>query len=481
MFLRNRLASKATAPLEEPAGSRPGPQAARLPIPPQGQPAAGRLPLAAQVLASQATTLRPPDSRTQLKSEVHRRLVEDLRRRGLDERATEEELRAAIADVLDQTAASGRPLSRTERERLVEELYNDVLGLGPLEPLLADEEISEVMVNGPRNVFVERSGRIERAVVAFADEMHLRRIIDRIVSRVGRRIDDSSPMCDARLADGSRVNAIIPPLAIDGSVLTIRKFRKQPLKISDLLQLGSLSGPMAEFIEAAVAAKLNVLISGGTGSGKTTLLNVMSAFIPESERLITIEDAAELQLQQEHVIRLETRPGNVEGAGRVDQAELLRNSLRMRPDRIILGEVRGPEALTMLQAMNTGHEGSLATIHANTTRDALARLETMVLMAGMDLPLRAIREQSAGALDLIVQIERGPDGRRRVTSLTEVVGMEGETIMLQEIFAFRREGVREDGLIVGSFKGAGIRPRCADRLERAGFGLSPEHWLGLGV
>ncbi len=474
MFLRNRLATKTSA--LEPATGRSSPPP-RPPLGTSSQAPSGRLPLASSSLPAATPGHRPPDGRMQLKAEVHRRLVEDLRRRGLDETATEAELRQAIGEVMDQTAASGRPLGRTERDRLVEEVYNDVLGLGPLEPLLADDDISEVMVNGPFDVFVERSGRIERAVVRFADEAHLRRIIDRIVSRVGRRIDDASPMCDARLVDGSRVNAIIPPLAIDGSVLTIRKFRKDPLKITDLLELGSLSGAMGEFLEAAVAAKLNVLISGGTGTGKTTLLNVLSAFIPGGERLITIEDAAELQLQQEHVIRLETRPGNVEGSGRVDQAELLRNSLRMRPDRIILGEVRGPEALTMLQAMNTGHEGSLATVHANTTRDALARLETMVLMAGMELPLRAIREQVASALDVIVQIERGQDGRRRVVGITEVVGMEGETIMLQEIYGFRKEGVREDGSVRGSFRAAGIRPKCADRLERAGLGLASDHWL----
>jgi pilus assembly protein CpaF len=413
----------------------------------------------------------PLDPRTALKADVHARLVDHLRRRGIDDTASAEDLSAAIREVLDAVAAGGRPVPRAEREKLVEEIYHDVLGLGPLEPLLADDSISEIMVNGPSKVFIERRGHIEHAPLTFSSETHLRRIIDRIVSRVGRRIDESSPMCDARLADGSRVNAIIPPLALDGSVLTIRKFRKTPLRISDLIGLDSISGTMAEFVEAAVVAKLNTLISGGTGSGKTTLLNVLSGFIPEGERLITIEDAAELQLQQDHVIRLETRPGNVEGAGRVDQAELLRNSLRMRPDRIILGEVRGGEALTMLQAMNTGHEGSLATIHANSPRDALARLETMVLMAGMDLPLRAIREQVSSALDLIVQIERSTDGRRRVTSLTEVVGQEGDTIMLQEVFRFEREGVDEEGRLKGRFRSTGIRPRCAEKLELAGVPL----------
>ncbi len=465
MFLRNRFSSNRVPGISLAPDSKQG----------QGgkEARAAQAPAERSRLADHARAPEPAplDPRTALKADVHTRLVEDLRRRGLDDTASAEDLNAAIREVLDACIAGGRPVPRADRDRLIEEIYHDVLGLGPLEPLLADDSISEIMVNGPYKVYVERRGHIEKATLSFTGEAHLRRIIDRIVSRVGRRVDESSPMCDARLPDGSRVNAIIPPLALDGSVLTIRKFRKEPLRVSDLLAYDSLSGFMAEFLEACVAAKLNTLISGGTGSGKTTLLNVLSGFIPHVERLITIEDAAELQLQQEHVIRLETRPGNVEGAGRVDQAELLRNSLRMRPDRIILGEVRGTEALTMLQAMNTGHEGSLATIHANSARDALARLETMVLMAGMDLPLRAIREQVASALDLIVQIERSSDGRRRVVGITEVVGQEGDIIMLQDIFKFERQGMEEDGTLRGEFRPTGLRPKCAERLERVGISL----------
>jgi pilus assembly protein CpaF len=412
------------------------------------------------------------DPHAELKSKVHRLLVENMRSQNLDETSSPEAIKDAIRQGLEQVLSENKSLmGRAERDRMVEELYHDMLGLGPLEPLLADDSISEVMVNGPQNVYIERGGRIAKTDISFSDGAHLIRVIDRIVSRVGRRVDESSPMCDARLPDGSRVNAIIPPLAIDGAALTIRKFRKDPLKVDSLIDYGSLTEPMAEFLKGCVEARLNVLISGGTGSGKTTLLNVLSSFIPDHERLITIEDAAELQLQQDHVIRLETRPANVEGAGRVDQAELVRNSLRMRPDRIILGEIRGGEALAMLQAMNTGHEGSLATIHANTTRDALARLETMVLMAGMDLPLRAIREQVASAINLILQIERSTDGARRVTSITEVVGMEGDILQLQDIYTFARQGVDENGHIVGKHRPTGIRPKCADQLRLKGIPL----------
>jgi pilus assembly protein CpaF len=420
---------------------------------------------------------RPPsrpqtDPHVALKGKVHRLLVENMRSQNLDETSSPEAIKEAIRHGLEQVLAEdNRLISRVERDRMVEELFHDMMGLGPIEPLLADDTISEVMVNGPQNVYIERSGRIEKTDVTFSDGAHLIRVIDRIVSRVGRRIDESSPMCDARLADGSRVNAIIPPLAIDGAALTIRKFRKDPLKVDSLVEYKSLTDPMAQFLKGCVEARLNVLISGGTGSGKTTLLNVLSSFIPDRERLITIEDAAELQLQQDHVIRLETRPANVEGAGRIDQSELVKNSLRMRPDRIILGEIRGGEALAMLQAMNTGHEGSLATIHANTTRDALARLETMVLMAGMDLPLRAIREQTASAINLILQIERSTDGARRVTSITEVVGMEGDILQLQDIYTFVRQGVDENGRIVGEHRPTGIRPKCADQLKLKGIPL----------
>ena len=464
MFLRNRLKGETAAP------SVPT-------VPAQGALGAVR----PDPLASEPTPPKPPvrsaprpvaDPHAELKSKVHRLLVENMRSQNLDETSSPEAIKDAIRQGLEQVLSENKSLmSRAERDRMVEELYHDMLGLGPLEPLLADDSISEVMVNGPQNVYIERGGRIAKTDISFSDGAHLIREIDRIVSRVGRRVDESSPMCDARLPDGSRVNAIIPPLAIDGAALTIRKFRKDPLKVDSLIDYGSLTEPMAEFLKGCVEARLNVLISGGTGSGKTTLLNVLSSFIPDHERLITIEDAAELQLQQDHVIRLETRPANVEGAGRVDQAELVRNSLRMRPDRIILGEIRGGEALAMLQAMNTGHEGSLATIHANTTRDALARLETMVLMAGMDLPLRAIREQVASAINLILQIERSTDGARRVTSITEVVGMEGDILQLQDIYTFARQGVDENGRIVGKHRPTGIRPKCADQLRLKGIPL----------
>ncbi len=456
MFLRNKLKQEAPAPMtEHPPVEAAVPRPIAIPAP------------------------RAVDPFHEIKSKAHRLLIETMRQQGLEDDASPEQVRVAIRESLERILAeSNRIASRFERDRLVDEIYNDMRGLGPLEPLLGDEAISEIMVNNTQQVYVEREGKIELSAVSFYDERHLMRIIDRIVSRVGRRIDESSPMCDARLPDGSRINAIIPPLAIDGPALTIRKFKKEPLKVQNLIDYQSLSRPMVDFLQACVAAKLNVLISGGTGSGKTTLLNIMSSFIPEEERLITIEDAAELQLQQAHVIRLETRPANIEGVGGVDQAALLKNCLRMRPDRIILGEVRGGEALAMLQAMNTGHEGSLATIHANSARDALARLETMVLMAGTDLPLRAIREQTASAIDLIVQIERSSDGRRRLTSITELVGMEGDCIQLQEIFTFQRQGLDPEGMVQGRHRPTGIWPKCGDRLTVKGIPLSPSLFQG---
>ena len=365
------------------------------------------------------------------------------------------------------------PLDPDERHSLVNEVKNDILGYGPIEQFLADDAITEVMVNSDEAIFVERAGTIYRTEARFVSQDHLRQVIERIVTQVGRRIDESSAMVDARLPDGSRVNAIIPPLSVDGPMLTIRKFAKEKLKVEDLVANGSMSRQCAEFLEACVVGKLNILIAGGTGTGKTTMLNIMSGFIPERERIVTIEDSVELQLRQEHVIRLETRPANVEGRGAVAIRDLVKNSLRMRPDRIVVGEVRGAETLDMLQAMNTGHEGSLSTVHANSPRDALSRLETMVLMAGMDLPVRAIREQVASAIDLIVHISRLRDGTRRVTGIDEVIGMEGETITLGDLFAFDYEAsFTEDGRFAGNLKPTGIRPMFSDRLEQQGISLS---------
>ncbi|MEO7987771.1 MAG: CpaF family protein, partial [Gemmatimonadales bacterium] len=348
----------------------------------------------------------------------------------------------------------------------------EIFGLGPLEPLVQDPSVSDILVNTYQNVFIERNGKLERTDVRFQDDRHLLQVIDRIVSAVGRRIDDSSPMVDARLPDGSRVNAIIKPLAVDGPHLSIRKFKRDALSGEDLLRFESLTDPMLTFLKAVVRCRLNVLISGGTGAGKTTLLNVLSSYIPPTERIVTIEDSAELQLRQPHVVRLETRPANIEGSGEVPQRLLLINSLRMRPDRIIIGEVRGGEAVDMLQAMNTGHDGSLTTLHANTPRDALSRLETMISMAGLDLPERAMRQQIASAIDIVVQVTRLSDGTRKVNQISEIVGMEGDVITMQEIFLFEREGLGEHDKVLGRFKATGIRPRCADRLKAYGVDLS---------
>jgi len=365
------------------------------------------------------------------------------------------------------------PLDSEERHALVNEVKNDILGYGPLEEFLADDAITEIMVNSDQAIFVERGGTIYRTEARFVSQDHLRQVIERIVTNVGRRIDESSAMVDARLPDGSRVNAIIPPLAVDGPMLTITKFAKEKLTVQDLIESGSISRQCAEFLEACVVGKLNILIAGGTGTGKTTMLNILSGFIPERERIVTIEDSVELQLRQEHVIRLETRPPNTEGRGAVEIRDLVKNSLRMRPDRIVVGEVRGSETLDMLQAMNTGHEGSLSTVHANSPRDALARLETMVLMAGIDLPVRAIREQMASAIDLIVHISRLRDGTRRVTAIDEVIGMEGETVTLGDLFAFDFDaGFNEEGRFAGDLRPTGIRPMFSDRLEQQGITLS---------
>lgn len=363
------------------------------------------------------------------------------------------------------------PLSTVERDRLVGEVHHELFGLGPLEPLLADPTISDILVNSFSSVYIERRGKLEKTSISFKDDEHLRRVIERIVSTVGRRIDEAQPMVDARLPDGSRVNAIIPPLALDGAVLSIRRFGVDPLRMPALIENGALTKEIAILFEMCVRARLNIIISGGTGAGKTTLLNAMSAFIPADERIVTIEDSAELQMQQPHVVRLETRPPNIEGRGEVTQRDLVRNTLRMRPDRIVIGEVRGAEAIDMLQAMNTGHDGSLTTIHANTARDALARLEVMVQMTGMRLSDRAMRQQIASAVNLVVQVARLTDGTRRIVSIAEITGMEGETISMQEIFEFERTGVDSTGKVIGRFRTTGIRPRFAERLKQYGMQL----------
>ncbi|GAB2834623.1 CpaF family protein [Lentzea nigeriaca] len=416
---------------------------------------------------------RSPDHFAAVKLRVHQTLLDTLGPKLYDERLDEHELelrvRNSLQVVLEQDET---PMTLADRGRLAAEVADEILGHGPLEPLLRDPDVSEVMVNGPNQIYVERKGKLQPVDAAFTDESHLRRIIDKIVSRVGRRVDEASPMVDARLPDGSRVNAVVPPIALDGSSLTIRKFATDPLQVEDLIRFGTISPAVAELLSACVRGRLNILVSGGTGSGKTTTLNVLSSFIPEDERIVTIEDAAELQLRQDHVLRMESRPANVENRGQVSIRELVRNSLRMRPDRIVVGEVRDGAALDMLQAMNTGHDGSLTTAHANTPRDALSRLETMVLMAGVDLPSRAIRDQVNSALDLIIQQARLKDGTRRITHITEVVGMEGDVITLQDLFVFDfAAGVDENGKFRGTLRSTGLRPTFADRLADQGITL----------
>lgn len=409
-----------------------------------------------------------------LKTRIHRKLIDRLDLSNI-EMIDPDLLKREIARVIEVLIEEENiPISLTEKETLIVDILHETFGLGPLEPLLADPDISDILVNRYNQVYIEKFGKLQKVDVSFRDNNHLLQIIDRIVSKVGRRIDESSPYVDARLPDGSRVNAIIPPLALDGPVLSIRRFGVDPLRMSDILSFGTLNQNMAILLEASVKARLNILISGGTGTGKTTLLNILSEFIPSSERIITIEDSAELQLKQEHVVRLETRPPNIEGKGEVTQRDLVRNALRMRPDRIIVGEVRGGEALDMLQAMNTGHDGSLSTIHANSTRDALARLETMVLMSGTDLPERAIREQISSAIQLVIQIARFSDGSRKIVNISEITGMEGITIVMQDIFVFKRMGVAPDGRVLGEFVPTGVRPRFVDRFKAMGIDI-PSH------
>ncbi|MGH9734927.1 MAG: CpaF family protein [Candidatus Acidiferrales bacterium] len=406
-----------------------------------------------------------------VKAAIHRKLIQKLNLDRLSE-VNRDEVRREVSQILEALViGESTPMNLQERERLAQEVLDEVFGLGPLEPLLADPTIADILVNTSKQVYIERHGVLERTNIQFRDDAHLMSIIDRIVSAIGRRVDESSPMVDARLADGSRVNAIIPPLAIDGPCLSIRRFGRDPLTADDLLANRTLTPPMLELLQGCVRARLNVLISGGTGAGKTTLLNVLSGCISNRERIVTIEDAAELQLHQDHVVRLETRPANIEGKGAIHQRQLVINSLRMRPDRIIVGEVRGEEALDMLQAMNTGHDGSLTTIHANTPRDALSRLETMIAMANLNLPENAIRRQVASAIDVVIQISRMSDGTRKIVSIAEITGMEEEIVTMQDVFAFRKHGIKETGEVIGEFLPSGIRPKFAERMLVTGIRL----------
>jgi pilus assembly protein CpaF len=406
-----------------------------------------------------------------VKATIHRKLIQKLNLDRLTE-VNREDVRREVTQILEAlVVGESTPMNLQERERLAQEVLDEVFGLGPLEPLLADPTVSDILVNTHKRVYVERKGILEMTSIQFRDDIHLMGIIDRIVSAVGRRVDESSPMVDARLADGSRVNAIIPPLAVDGPCLSIRRFGRDPLTADDLLQNNSLTPAMLELLRGCVKARLNILVSGGTGAGKTTFLNVLSSYISNRERIVTVEDAAELQLHQDHVVRLETRPANIEGKGAVQQRQLVINSLRMRPDRIIVGEVRGEEALDMLQAMNTGHDGSLTTIHANTPRDALSRLETMVAMGSLNIPESALRRQIASAIDVVVQVSRLSDGTRKVISLAEITGMEGDIVSMQDIFVFRKRGIRDNGEVLGEFVPTGIRPKFAEKLLVSGIQL----------
>ena len=452
MSIFNRPDSRRSAPVVEPA-----------------RPAATGV----EVQAIDEQAFAAPDPFIDLKFKIHERLIKEMdltKVNGKDREALRPQIEEAAGVLL---AGQDTPLSRQERQRLVREIADEVLGLGPLEPLIQDPTISEVMVNRPNQVYFERQGILYLSSVTFRDEAHIMRIIDKIISPLGRRIDESVPMVDARLPDGSRVNAIIPPLAVDSPSITIRKFARDPFTVDDLVSFGTLTPEMAEFFKACIQTRLNNNVSGGTGTGKTTLLNVLSSFIPNRERVVTIEDPCELQMRQPHVVRLETRPPNIEGKGEITQRQLVRNALRMRPDRIIVGEVRTGEAFDMLQAMNTGHDGSLTTVHANSPRDALARVENMVLMANLELPVRAIREQVASAINLIIHLNRMRDGVRRVTQVTEIVGMEGDVITLQDIFMFRQVGVDKDGKILGRIRATGLRPKFADRIEQQGIHLPP--------
>jgi pilus assembly protein CpaF len=481
MSLRDRLAGKTN-------GSRPAapPPVAPSVVTPFADPLAGgatggRVPTSPRTSGmytrrGEEAVLSPVD---QLKVDLHRRLIERLDLEALELVKDEGELTAQIREaVIEFLRGENVPLSQGERDEIVEQIVYEIIGLGPIEPLFRDLTISDILVNGAQQIYIERYGKLVRVNAQFRNDAHLLSVIDRIVSRVGRRVDESSPMVDARLPDGSRVNAIIPPLALDGPILSIRRFEAD-LAVQQLVANGTLTEEMVRLLAGCVHARLNIAIAGGTGSGKTTLLNALSSFIPTDERVITIEDAAELRLQQDHVVRLETRPPNAEGRGEVLARDLVKNALRMRPDRIIVGEVRAAEALDMLQAMNTGHEGSLTTIHANSPRDAMARLETMILMAGTNLPDRAMREQIASAIDVIIQVSRLADGTRRVMSVTEVTGMEGDVMTTQEVYRFRRRGISAEGRVIGTFEATGVRPLFAERLKIAGIDLPMQMFEGI--
>ncbi len=458
--------ASATAPVRSPSEA---------PAPRQPTSVVQRKPVPSGVASAMAVAADKDKKRKEkmqeLKVELHKRLLDNLNLAAI-ETATEADLRQEIvsitAEALDEMSVV---LNKDERATLHQELYDEVMGLGPLEPLLKDETVNDILVNGPRQIFVERAGKLQLTDITFKDERHLLRIIDKIVSAVGRRVDESNPYVDARLADGSRFNAMVPPIAVDGSLVSIRKFKKEKLGVDDLVRFGAFTEEMAAYLQAAVSTRLNIIVSGGTGSGKTTTLNALSSFIDNTERILTIEDTAELQLQQTHVGRMESRPPNVEGKGAVTQRDCLRNALRMRPDRIIVGETRGEEVIDMLQAMNTGHDGSMTTIHANSARDGVSRLENMVAMAGIEMPIKAVRSQIASAVNLIVQASRLQDGSRRMVSITEITGMEGDVISMQEIFRYERLGLAPDGKIIGRFTATGVRSHYSDRFRQWGYDL----------
>jgi pilus assembly protein CpaF len=488
MGLADRLARvsapRVAEPNAEPAAVEPGRLATQRPGPdrtvadrPSDRPAPDRAPAdrTPSDRYRERTATRAQDPVIEVRKRVHRALMDTLGPKLYEENGDADLAKQVRETIQTLLAREETPLSGGDRIRIAQEVTDEILGHGPIEPLLRDPAVSEIMVNGPSRIFVERSGRLGQVEAEFADENHLRRVIDRIVSRIGRRVDEASPMVDARLPDGSRVNAVVPPIALDGSTLTIRKFSADPLTVADLISFGTLTKPVAELLRACVRGRLDIVVSGGTGSGKTTTLNVLSSFIPQDERVVTIEDAAELQLHQDHVVRLESRPSNSEGRGEVTIRDLVRNALRMRPDRIVVGEVRDGAALDMLQAMNTGHDGSLTTVHANTPRDSVARLETMVLMAGMDLPIRAIREQVSSAVDLIIQVARLKDGSRRITHVTEINGMEGDVVTMQDLFVFDyNAGLDERGRFRGTLIPTGIRPAFTEDLLAQGVNLPVE-------